>query len=432
MVDRNLNRLVQTTQNLRRWPYGPRPVTMQQVVNAGYATTAALNAPDDGQQYARVFDHWEVVDVGTSTNSAPYRFQTGTAAPPGSANVRFDNAAPAAATNIFISDVTGDGTDIGNLMGLMRAGDEVYLQDRADSSIYQVFELTGPPVDGAIGGGGYHALPVAWQEGAGAFGNNEALTVSVISHGSGGGGGSVTSISAGTGITVSPSPITATGSISLTVPVSVANGGTGSTTAAAAPFVEVAGDTMTGSLSIVPPSGNASFTLTKPASGNLAQFVGNTGANARWAFVLGDLTAESGGNAGSNFGVSRFSDGGVFIDNPMVITRSTGKLTLTVAPDISNGASAATNGYVKLPNGLILQWGTAAGGAASVNVSFPIAFPTGVLNIQTTMAGDPGAAGLMCSAAIVSTTSFTAYPRYTTGATVGNATQTIYWMAIGY
>ena len=35
---RDIGRLVRTTQNLRRFPYGPRPATLQQVENAGYIT----------------------------------------------------------------------------------------------------------------------------------------------------------------------------------------------------------------------------------------------------------------------------------------------------------------------------------------------------------------------------------------------------------
>jgi len=49
--------------------------------------------------------------------------------------------------------------------------------------------------------------------------------------------------------------------LSLTSPVSVANGGTGSTTAAAAPFVEVAGDGMTGNLTISTPDAVNQFRI---------------------------------------------------------------------------------------------------------------------------------------------------------------------------
>jgi hypothetical protein len=51
----------------------------------------------------------------------------------------------------------------------------------------------------------------------------------------------------------------------------------------------------------------------------------------RWSF-LNDATAESGGNAGTNFVLSRYSDAGTFIDNPITVTRSTGVVTLKSRP----------------------------------------------------------------------------------------------------
>ena len=59
MVDRNLNRLVQTPQNLRRWQYGPRPVTAVQVreaVAAGGLVTISDVAPADPQAGQLWFD----------------------------------------------------------------------------------------------------------------------------------------------------------------------------------------------------------------------------------------------------------------------------------------------------------------------------------------------------------------------------------------
>ena len=38
-----------TTQNLRRWDYGPRPATLQQVANAGYITGANISGMTAGE-----------------------------------------------------------------------------------------------------------------------------------------------------------------------------------------------------------------------------------------------------------------------------------------------------------------------------------------------------------------------------------------------
>jgi hypothetical protein len=53
--------------------------------------------------------------------------------------------------------------------------------------------------------------------------------------------------------------------------------------------------------------------------------------------------------------------------------------------------SLATNGYLKLPSGLIMQWGAATTSAsADVAVTFPIAFPTGCYNLTF---GSPNVTG---------------------------------------
>jgi Putative tail fiber protein gp53-like, C-terminal/Collagen triple helix repeat (20 copies) len=227
-------------------------------------------------------------------------------------------------------------------------------------------------------------------------------------------------------------PVNLTSQVTGVLPI--ANGGSGAATAAAAPWVTRTGDTMTGDLVIAPAAGNALLKLRKAASGVGSFISGETAGITRWQMQLGDFSAESGGNAGSNYIIGRFNDAGTFIDNPLSISRATGKVTLSVAPDIAGGASTAQNGYVKLPNGLILQWGLSAGtSTASLAIGFPIAFPTAALCVTATMQGDPGAAGLMCSVVISSNTFFTVYPRYVLGGgTVGNATQSIYWMAVGY
>jgi hypothetical protein len=62
-----------------------------------------------------------------------------------------------------------------------------------------------------------------------------------------------------------------------------------------------------------------------------------TGATCRWQ-VLGDATAESGGNAGTNFAIARYNDAGAYLDEPITIQRSTGVVGLNI------GAAAPTKG----------------------------------------------------------------------------------------
>jgi hypothetical protein len=66
--------------------------------------------------------------------------------------------------------------------------------------------------------------------------------------------------------------------------------------------------------------------------------------------ILGDVTAESGGNAGSDFALYRYTDAGGFIDAPLTVKRSDGGITLTgallLAADPGAALGAATKQYV--------------------------------------------------------------------------------------
>ena len=81
-------------------------------------------------------------------------------------------------------------------------------------------------------------------------------------------------------------------------------------------YVNVGGDTMTGQLTV-----NATLNLTATgtswsqiimsrAAGQGNQILGYTGVSVRWALQLGDSSAETGGNVGSDFGIYRYNDSG--------------------------------------------------------------------------------------------------------------------------
>tara|TARA_Y100000034_G_scaffold25642_1_gene30261 strand:+ start:401 stop:892 length:492 start_codon:yes stop_codon:yes gene_type:complete len=62
------------------------------------------------------------------------------------------------------------------------------------------------------------------------------------------------------------------------------------------------------------------------------------------------------------------------------------KKVLDKADDIvgSTSESFADDGYVKLDNGLIMQWGQEDADASTETVTFPIPFPTACLNVTAT------------------------------------------------
>jgi hypothetical protein len=80
--------------------------------------------------------------------SAEYRFSDSVvAADPGAGRFRFDTAAYATVTEVFIDDLTDNGVDISNLLALVARGDRLYFQNRTDSSKFVIFDVIVDAVD---------------------------------------------------------------------------------------------------------------------------------------------------------------------------------------------------------------------------------------------------------------------------------------------
>jgi hypothetical protein len=117
------------------------------------------------------------------------------------------------------------------------------------------------------------------------------------------------------------------------------------------PFLPLTGGTLTGPLTVSRyeiidggTTGPAQLFLDASAGGQHL-IAARSGGNMRWTIQPGDMTAETGGNAGTNFVISRYSDAGSFIDNAMQIDRATG------VADFSKAPTAAGVGFLKLTGG---------------------------------------------------------------------------------
>jgi len=55
---------------------------------------------------------------------------------------------------------------------------------------------------------------------------------------------------------------------------------------------------------------------------------------------------------------------------------------------VDGTVSTSENGYMKLPNGVIMQWGTLTPSARLTDVTLPIAFPNACLNVQSSIGAD--------------------------------------------
>lgn len=88
-----------------------------------------------------------------------------------------------------------------------------------------------------------------------------------------------------------------------------------------------------------------------------------------------------------------------------------------------------TNGYQKLSNGFILQWGTISGPPnAAIPVTFPITFPSNCINMGFSFADIPYYQSTFSGICLVSKTTSSA----TLGVSGGYSSTNIFWYAIGY
>jgi hypothetical protein len=146
-------------------------------------------------------------------------------------------------------------------------------------------------------------------------------------------------------------------------------------------FVAKAGDTMTGDLTIA--KVDPFITLNRAAVGQRAAIIGSVNGLTRWRMSFGNPAAESGGNVGSNFIISRYNDVGVGIDDPITIDRSTGMVSMWADPTAALGV--ATKQYVDARAGDAMAYsGMQINGG--MEVSQEVAHGTAVV----------GAAGFIC------------------------------------
>ncbi len=90
-------------------------------------------------------------------------------------------------------------------------------------------------------------------------------------------------------------------------------------------------------------AGSVEWQLDKGASGNRSRLWGETAGLGRWALDLGDATAESGSNAGSDFVVKRYNDAGTFLADAFAIRRNTGAFLIYNEITMVNDGKIAWN-----------------------------------------------------------------------------------------
>ena len=104
------------------------------------------------------------------------------------------------------------------------------------------------------------------------------------------------------------------------------------------------------------------------------------------------------------------------------LTLSTNTLTLGTS-------SIAANGYTRLPNGLLMQWGThtaSVNSSTTATATFPIAFPTALYSVSVMVIQ----AGAGADASVANTANTTAIV-WKNGSTGGSVSKQMYYTAIG-
>ena len=149
------------------------------------------------------------------------------------------------------------------------------------------------------------------------------------------------------------------------------------------------------------------------ATTNLTLQTGNTSA-ARIVIESGGQGIVLGGNSTSN---------ALFVNSTAVSANITAIFSANVVVPTINasainltGSSISTTGYTRLPNGLLMQWGTVSSNTSTGTITFSTAFAAAPYSVQLTSSSNNttgvGVTSTNTTAAVVRTTSATANTYY--------------------
>ena len=137
-------------------------------------------------------------------------------------------------------------------------------------------------------------------------------------------------------------------------------------------------------------TGGANTTALTLTNAQVATFVGAlSAASASFTAALPVTSGGTGVTTSTGTGSTVLSASPTFTGTPLSTTAASGTNTTQIATTAFayGTVSFGGNGYVKLPNGLIIQWGTNVG-TSPVTVTLPITFPNAYLGFPVVTNGD--------------------------------------------
>jgi hypothetical protein len=190
------------------------------------------------------------------------------------------------------------------------------------------------------------------------------------------------------------------------------------TTAAASTYLPIANPTATGAMTV-----NGTWMTVSAASGTFERYTTNTIGSASyptWEWGT-DGTAQTGSNAGSNFGLWAMSDVGAALYEPISITRATGAIAFGSTPTAPT--AAAGNNSTALATTAFVQTAFAGGGSSPTFTNLGV---TGTLSVAgiSTFAGTgnfSNALNVNGAATFASAATFN-YPIYSNFSFIGGST----------
>jgi hypothetical protein len=119
---------------------------------------------------------WSAVTASMLTGGYPYLFDTGTGGNPTAGKIQYNNAVPASATTVYISETDNLSVVIDTLLDGIKIGDYLMFYSVASSTKYHVFQMSAAFSSGA----GVDTIPVTYAFGTGTFSNSETIALQLF------------------------------------------------------------------------------------------------------------------------------------------------------------------------------------------------------------------------------------------------------------